>query len=158
MNEAEERATSFPVAPVAFAAAAALAIVLHVIWPLPWLGSPLSDILLALGAIGVLAGGGLIYAAVRTLTSAGTTVRPDRRSEHMVTTGVYGLSRNPIYLGFALLIASAGLLFGIAWLLAAAVVGALITTHLAIRPEESHLAQRFGKRYRDYQKSVRRWV
>jgi protein-S-isoprenylcysteine O-methyltransferase Ste14 len=157
-ERAGERASGFPVAPVSFIAAAAAAVVLHVLWPLPWLGSPLSDILLALGAIGVLAGGGLVFSAVRALSGAGTTVRPDRRSEHLVTTGVYGLSRNPIYLGFATVVASAGLLFGVIWLLPAALLGALVTTRFAIVPEEHHLAQRFGKRFRDYQKAVRRWV
>lgn len=154
----EDRATSFPVAPVAFAGAALVAAALHVAWPLPWLGSPLGDVLLAVGAIGVLAGGGLVYGGVTGLSRAGTTVRPDRRSEHLVTGGVYGLSRNPIYLGLAAIVFSAGLLLGIAWLLAASVVGALITGRFAIVGEESHLAQRFGKRYRDYQKSVRRWI
>lgn len=158
MNSGEDRALSFPVAPAAFAGAALVAAVLHVLWPLPWLGSPLGDILLAVGAIGVLAGGGLIYAGVKRLSAAGTTVRPDRRSEHLVTTGVYGLSRNPIYLGLAVIVASAGLLLGIAWLLPAAVAGALVTGRLAIAGEERHLAHRFGKRYRDYQKAVRRWL
>jgi protein-S-isoprenylcysteine O-methyltransferase Ste14 len=158
MSSGEERATGFPVAPVSFAAAGVIAAVLHALWPLPWLGSPLSDILLAIGAIGLIAGGGLVFGAVRTLRAAGTTVRPDRRSEHLVTAGVYGLSRNPIYLGFAAILASAGLLLGIAWLLPAAAVAAVVTTRFAILPEERHLAQRFGKRYRDYQKAVRRWI
>jgi protein-S-isoprenylcysteine O-methyltransferase Ste14 len=36
-------------------------------------------------------------------------------------------------------------------------VAALATQRLAIEGEERHLAHRFGKRYRDYQKRVRRW-
>lgn len=158
MTSNEDRASGFPVAPVSFAAAAAAAAALHAFWPIPWLGSPLADILLAIGALGVLAGGWLVFSAMRALSAAGTSVRPDRRSEHLVTTGAYRLSRNPIYLGFAVILASAGLLLGVAWLLPAALAAAFATTRLAVLPEERHLAHRFGKRYRDYQKSVRRWV
>ena len=158
MNTQDDRATVFPVAPVAFAAAAVIGSGLHALWPLPWLGSPLSYLLLAIGAIGVLGGGWLAYSGISALRGAGTTVRPDRRSEHLVTGGVYGISRNPIYLGLAVILASAGLLLGIAWLLVAAVAAAVATTQLAIMPEERHMAHRFGKRYRDYQKKVRRWI
>ncbi len=158
MTERNDRALSFPVAPVAFAGALLAGALLHAAWPLPWLGSPLADILLAIGAIGILAGGGLIFGAMRALAAAGTTVRPDRRSEHLVTTGAYRSTRNPIYLGMAVIVASLGLLLGIVWFPVAAVAAALVTGRFAIRSEESHLAHRFGKRYRDYQKSVRRWV
>ena len=158
MSSEKNHAMSFPVAPVGFAAAAAIGAVLHVLWPIPWVGSPLGDILLAIGAIGVLAGGGLIYGAFKALRSAGTTVRPDRPSEHLVTDGVYGFTRNPIYLGFAVLLVAAGMLLGIAWLVIAAFAGAILAGRFAIAPEEHYLAQRFGKRYRDYQKAVRRWV
>lgn len=149
---------SFPVAPVAFAAAALAGALLHVAWPLPWLGSPLADILLAIGAIGILAGGGLIYGALAALSRAGTTAHPGRASEHLLTTGPFRLTRNPIYLGLATIVAGAGFLLGIVWLILAAVAGALIVGRFAVRPEEDYLAQRFGKRYRDYQKTVRRWI
>jgi protein-S-isoprenylcysteine O-methyltransferase Ste14 len=157
MTTADNRALAFPVAPVAYAAAVAAAALLHVLWPVPWLGSPLGDILVAIGVLGLLAGGWLIVGAARALRAAGTTMRPDRRSEHLVTAGVFAFTRNPIYLGMAVIVGSAGLVLGIAWLVLAAFAGAMVVSRFAIRGEERHLAERFGKRYRDYQKLVRRW-
>ena len=52
MSSEKNHATGFPVAPAVFAGAAAIGAILHVFWPIPWIGSPLGDILLAIGAIG----------------------------------------------------------------------------------------------------------
>jgi len=38
------------------------------------------------------------------------------------------------------------------------VLGAFATQKLAVEPEEKHLEARFGKRYRDYARRVRRWI
>ncbi len=154
----EERAASMPWAPLAVVVAAAVAVLLQQLWPLPWFGSPLADLLLAFGILAALAGIWLIYGGVTSLRSAGTTVAPMRRSEHLATAGVYRITRNPIYLGMVLLAMAAGLLSGIVWFLATGLLAGLAITRLSIVPEERHLAQRFGKRYRDYQKSVRRWI
>jgi protein-S-isoprenylcysteine O-methyltransferase Ste14 len=51
-----------------------------------------------------------------------------------------------------------GLITGIAWFLPLAIVAAFLTQKLAIEREERHLEARFGKRYRDYAKRVRRWI
>ena len=47
---------------------------------------------------------------------------------------------------------------GIAWFLLFAVIAAFATQKLAIEREEKHLEARFGKKYLDYTKRVRRWM
>ena len=42
MTDNEERPSRFPWPPVIFVAAAALAVLLHVVWPLPWFGAPMT--------------------------------------------------------------------------------------------------------------------
>ncbi|PZO77377.1 MAG: isoprenylcysteine carboxylmethyltransferase family protein, partial [Mesorhizobium amorphae] len=83
--------------------AAGSAIALHVLYGLPWFGSPFADILLAFGVLLVLGGVGLNLAAIRALARGRTTVMPHRASERLVTNGPYAVSRNPIYLGNTLL-------------------------------------------------------
>jgi protein-S-isoprenylcysteine O-methyltransferase Ste14 len=75
-----------------------------------------------------------------------------------VTTGAFALTRNPIYLANTLLMIGIGLLAGSIWFLALAFIAATATKKLAIEAEEKYLESRFGKKYRDYAKKVRRWV
>ena len=51
-----------------------------------------------------------------------------------------------------------GMISGIAWFILLAVAAAFITQKLAIEREEKHLDARFGKKYFDYKKRVRRWL
>ena len=53
--------------------------------------------------------------AMRTLSRANTTIRPDRPATHLVTTGAFSFTRNPIYLGNTLLMLGIGLIAGILW-------------------------------------------
>ena len=71
--------------------------------------------------------------------------------------------RNPlgakaIYLGNTLMMIGIGLASGILWFILLGLVAAFATQKLAIEREERHLDQKFGKRWRDYSKKVRRWI
>lgn len=84
--------------------------------------------------------------------------RDPSKSTRIVTHGVYRFTRNPMYLGMALMLAGVA-----AW--PASGVGALITigfclylTQLQIKPEERFLLQQFGDEYRLYMARVRRWL
>jgi len=146
-----------PWPPILYIVAIALGIILGQILPSPWFRSPLSDILFAAGWLIVLAGLAMDITALRRLHLAKTTIMPTRSSTHLVTEGPYSFSRNPIYLGNTVIVIGIGLITGNAWFLLFALLAAFATQKLAIEPEERHLAQHFGKRYRDYQKKVRRW-
>ena len=89
-----------------------------------------------------------------------TTLDPryPSKSTSVVTHGVYRFTRNPMYLGMALMLAGVA-----AW--AASLLGALITigfcvylTELQIKPEERFLLQQFGEEFRLYMARVRRWL
>ncbi|WP_345776608.1 isoprenylcysteine carboxylmethyltransferase family protein [Pseudoxanthomonas sp. PXM02] len=91
---------------------------------------------------------------------AGTTVNPLRptSSRALVTTGLHGFSRNPMYLGHALL-----LLAWACWLQHPAALVGMATyiayvTRYQIVPEERALFARFGSTYAAYQARVRRWL
>jgi len=155
---AATRPSSFPWPPLIFVAAIAVSIALWLLYPLPWFGSPLSDILFAVGCVMIVAVVGIDYSAMRTLVQAKTTIRPDKASAHLVTSGAFSFSRNPIYLANVMIMLAAALVAGIAWFIPFALIAGFLTQKLAIEGEEKHLAQRFGKKYQDYRKRVRRWI
>jgi protein-S-isoprenylcysteine O-methyltransferase Ste14 len=158
VNDTASRPSRFPWPPLVYLSAIAISILLWVIYPLPWFGSPLSDILFAVGCVALVAVVLIDVSAIRTLSKANTTIRPDRPSAHLVTSGAFSFSRNPIYLGNTLLMLAVALIAGILWFVPLALIAAFLTQKLAIEGEEKHLATRFGKRYHDYAKRVRRWI
>lgn len=149
---------TLPWPPVLYLSALAAGVVLHWLVPLPWLVPPLSELLFAIGWLAVAGALAIVAAAVRALRRADTTIMANRVSDHLVTTGPFSFTRNPIYLGNTLFVIGIGLIAGIVWLVLLAPVAAFATLKLAIEPEERHLAIRFGKKYRDYAKKVRRWI
>ncbi len=130
-----------------------------VAWICPWATVEIPQrIFLALGVWGV--GFALIIAGAATFISAKTTVNPftPELATSMVTSGIYRLSRNPMYVGILLILA--------AW----AVYLANITSafwlplfvgymnRFQIIPEERAMRALFGKEFEDYAKQVRRWL
>ncbi len=96
--------------------------------------------------------------ALATLGRHHTTVLPGRPTTHLVTTGPFRLSRNPLYVGFALLSTSIALLAHSTWALAGLPVALLAVQWGAILPEETYLAGKFGDAYAQYKARVRRWL
>lgn len=159
MNGGMDRPNRFPWPPVITLGLIALAIGLHLAFPLGWRTSTAGGQLLRMAGIMLCATGALLYfTAARTMWKARTNILPHRAADHLVTTGPFAISRNPIYLGNVLLLAGAGLVFANGWLLLAAAVGGYAEQKLAIEREERHLELKFGKAWRDYRKKVRRWI
>jgi len=71
--------------------------------------------------------------------------------------GVYGFSRNPMYVGVTLVYLALSLWFNNAWMLIT-LIPALITMHYGVvLREEIYLEEKFGQEYLDYKTKVRRW-
>jgi protein-S-isoprenylcysteine O-methyltransferase Ste14 len=154
----EKRPNTLPWPPIVYVVAVAAAIVLHWLLPLPWIPRPLSELLFAVGWLVVGAAMVIEFSAMRTMARAKTTIMPHRGSDHLVTGGPFSFTRNPIYLGNTMLMIGIGLTAGVVWFILLAPVAAFVTQKLAIEREEQHLEIRFGKKYRDYAKKVRRWI
>ncbi len=123
--------------------------------------APASQILVALtlaGRVIAVLGVCVLILAYYAMARAGTTIDPARHSVKLVVTGVYRLSRNPIYLGWLLFLSGLGIanLSVVAISLSAVMVAVL---HRAvITQEEAYLETRFGEEYRRYKQRVRRWL
>jgi protein-S-isoprenylcysteine O-methyltransferase Ste14 len=158
MSDIQERPNRLPWPPLIYLAAIAASVILHLLYPLPFIGPPLSDILFAGGVLLIIAVVAIDISAIRTLRRAKTPVSPNRGAEHLVTDGPFSFSRNPIYLANTMLMFGIGLIAQIVWFFLLGIIAAFITQKLAIEREERHLEVRFGKKYRDYAKRVRRWI
>ena len=158
MTGTSDRPAHIPWPPIIFVAAIVVAAALGLWIAPPWLPPPFSDVVFAIGCVLALGSIAIAVLAVRTMIRHKTTVLPTRASEHLVTDGPFAISRNPIYLAYVTLLIGIGLIASNLWFPAVALIAAFAITKLAIEPEEAHLALRFGKRYRDYSKKVRRWI
>jgi protein-S-isoprenylcysteine O-methyltransferase Ste14 len=147
-----------PWPPLIYLVAIIVGVALGLFYPLPWINGTLADILFAVGWICLLGVAALWISAIRMMIRARTTLNPKGLPEQLLTGGPFGISRNPIYLANTMLLIGIGLIVGSIWFLLLAFVAAFLTTKLAIEFEERTLAERFGKRYRDYAKRVRRWI
>lgn len=117
-------------------------------------------LLLPIGVALVGTGIAIGVVAVGAFARASTTVNPidPNKAETLVTTGIFRVSRNPMYLGMLLvLIGGAFLLSNLSALIGPALFVAAMT-ELQIKPEEQVLQSKFGDTYRVYSAQTRRWI
>jgi protein-S-isoprenylcysteine O-methyltransferase Ste14 len=89
---------------------------------------------------------------------ARTTLDPHGSAKQLVTSGIYRFTRNPIYLGFLLMIIGLPLNSGLYWGIVLAPFYAFMMHRLIIQHEEVYLQRKFGKAYMAYMSRVRRWL
>ena len=89
---------------------------------------------------------------------AHTTLDPHGSVKQLVTSGVYRLTRNPIYLGFLLMVIGLPLNSGFYWGIPIAPFFATTITRLVIEREEAYLEKKFKDQYTSYKSRVRRWL
>ena len=88
----------------------------------------------------------------------GTNIPTFKDPDKLVTDGIYKLSRHPMYLGFAILLAGIAVVLSSATSLILFVIFVVITDSWYIRFEEKKMVEKFGKNYLDYRSKVRRWI
>ncbi|WP_263282919.1 methyltransferase family protein [Marinobacter sp. F4216] len=112
-------------------------------------------------AIGVaVAGVGIALLGVLEFRAAGTTVDPrvPEQSASLVVGGVYQHSRNPMYLGFLLVLIAWGLYLGSVLALLFLPAFIVYMNRFQIAPEERFMHEKFGASYDQYRSEVRRWI
>jgi protein-S-isoprenylcysteine O-methyltransferase Ste14 len=122
--------------------------------PLPFAAELGHDI----GALMFIGGVAVVIVAVRQMRRHRTPVLPRSDASALVTTGIFGKSRNPIYLGFVLILAGVSLWIGSLLGLVLVPVLVVVLNRRFIESEEAHLRNIFGKSFEDYAESTRRWL
>lgn len=115
-------------------------------------------IALSLALVGI--GLGFDILGLLAFRKAKTTINPlqPERSTQIVSTGVYRVTRNPMYLGMALMLLGLAVYLASPWALLGPLAFAAYLTRFQIRPEEQALTARFGAAYTTYCAQVRRWL
>ena len=132
-----------------------------------WLSAPASarelvspSLRLTLAFALALCGVAIAVAGSRAFRRAKTTSNPlqPQRASTLVTGGIYQFTRNPMYVGVALVLlgVSVWLWWWPALLGPVAFIGYI--SRFQVRPEERALADKFGAEYQAYCERVRRWV
>lgn len=154
MSTVPDRPAVWLPAPAITALAILLGYGLNDLWPAEVDPPP---VLHALAWAHNLLGLGLILWCFLLFIQRRTTIVPNRPVKALVLAGPYRYSRNPMYLGLALVHLGATMATGILWYLATFILATLATQRYVIAPEERYLQHKFGAAYRDYCLQVPRW-
>ncbi len=113
-----------------------------------------------LGIASAVLGLGIMLSGALEFRKAKTTVNPlnPEQASELVISGIFKVTRNPMYLGMSLIIIAAsialGNLIGFAWMMAFM----LYIQMFQIKPEEKAMHKLFGGSFADYCQRVRRWI
>lgn len=143
--------------------AAVVLLVAGAMWGISLATRPLemSDLIRVAAAITIaLAGVGLCAAGAISFKRARTTVNPMKpeTASSLVTGGIYRITRNPMYVGFLLLLIAWAIYLAAVWAFAGPLVFVVYMNRFQIGPEEKTLSAMFGTSYSDYMAQVRRWL
>ena len=115
-------------------------------------------VLKLLGTIPLLFGVTINLIADNSFKKHNTTVKPYKESNALITTGIFSLTRNPMYLGFIMILLGIAILLGS---ITSYLIVILFAVHMRlqfVRTEETALEKRFGSKWYKYRDRVRRWV
>lgn len=152
------QALELKIPPVVLVVLFALAMWLVALWlpsvALPAVWGQVSAVVLAAAGIAV------ALAGVLAFRQANTTVDPrvPQQTSSLVIRGIYRYSRNPMYLGFLLLLAALACYLMSAAAMVLLPLFVMYMNRWQISPEERYLLQKFGAEYQAYTKQVRRWL
>ncbi len=154
-NATADRANVVASPTLIFAGILVLGFGLDMMWPVAFLPAGWG---LPLGLIGIFVAVNIKLFAVREMVRVKTHLDIRKPATDITTSGIYGVSRNPLYIGMILLNIGIGCIVNSVWifLLSAGLAAALQKG--VVEPEESYLEQKFGDKYLRYKAKVRRWI
>lgn len=113
---------------------------------------------LAIAAVCLLPGFGLLFWSLLLFLKARTSPLPMLPTTAIVRSGPYRWTRNPMYLAMLLIYTGVALWFDVFWALPFVPAVIFLVGRLVIRKEERYLEEKFGEEYRRYKTQVRRWI
>jgi|SRR5680860_421877 len=110
------------------------------------------------GVIFVIAGLCIVLPALIKFLRTKNTLIPFLPANSLQTTGIYSITRNPMYLGLLILYIGIGFLKGNFYTMMLIPLVILVVNYLVIIKEEKYLIRAFGNDFLEYIKNVRRWI
>ena len=150
--------SNWEISEVVFGIPLLLSIALQLIIPVSLASDLLRLALIPVGIALVIVGIGFIVLARREFRQYGQSMEPGRSISTVVNTGVFSISRNPLYLGIVMALSGFALVFNSLWILISLIPAIILCHFILIAPEERYLADKFGQEYLAYAAAVRRWL
>jgi protein-S-isoprenylcysteine O-methyltransferase Ste14 len=144
--------------PFLYLACLLLGLALDRLLPLPVTLPETAMVRWSAGGALILIGAAIMAAGARNFARAATPVPSNQPVRALVTSGIHGWSRNPIYVGMLLLYVGVGIAARSPWVPILALPLVVILRYGVVAREETYLERRFGDAYRDYKARVRRWL
>lgn len=144
--------------PIVYLAGLVIGYIVWWFWPVPIVPGEWSLAARVVGAIAFLIGAWLIATAAVNFSRIGEDPNPMVTTNALTFDGPYRFSRNPMYLGMALILGGFALLGNALWPLLALIPVIWIIRTEVIAKEERYLEAKFGSEYRDFKARVRRWI
>ncbi|PLW81153.1 protein-S-isoprenylcysteine methyltransferase [Kineobactrum sediminis] len=111
-----------------------------------------------LGGVLLVFGLAMLVFAGGKFRRAGNDMVPFRNVSTLVTTGVYGFTRNPMYLGMVAILLGIAVTVGALTALIVVPLFMLVIQWRYIYPEEELLQRQFPEEFSAYRRQVRRWL
>jgi protein-S-isoprenylcysteine O-methyltransferase Ste14 len=135
-----------------------VAIGLQLVAPIPLPRGFITPAFIPAGVMFIVVGVSLAVLARREFARYGQPTDPGLPTSKIISTGVFSISRNPLYLGGVFILAGISLAFNLPWVLILLLPSLVACHYILIAPEESYLAAKFGEQYRMYIATVHRWI
>jgi protein-S-isoprenylcysteine O-methyltransferase Ste14 len=117
-----------------------------------------SAIRIAIGVAIVIGGLAPMIAARIDFVRTGQSVIPWTPTPQLIIRGPYRFTRNPMYVGMALIEIGLGVALNNLWISLLALPALAVVHVIAVLPEEAYLSAKFGESYREYLAQVRRYL
>jgi protein-S-isoprenylcysteine O-methyltransferase Ste14 len=121
---------------------------------LPQVARLIAAVAIALAGIAVSLAGVLSFRAAKTTVNP---LKPESASS-LVASGIYNVTRNPMYVGMLLLLIAWVVFLASPWVLLGPIAFVLYMNRFQIGPEERALTALFGAQFVDYKAKARRWL
>jgi protein-S-isoprenylcysteine O-methyltransferase Ste14 len=150
--------SSWEIGEVVFGVPFLFGVALHFMFPFSLPPGIFRQVLIPFGIALIITGIGFIILARREFAFFSQPTDPGYPTSKVIKTGVFGISRNPLYLGAVITLLGLALALNLLWALGMLVLSIFICHYVLIIPEERYLSARFGEEYAEYTASVHRWL
>lgn len=135
-----------------------VAIALQLVAPLSFPRAFLTPVFIPAGASLIVVGVILVVLARREFARYGQPTDPGLPTSKIISTGVFSISRNPLYLGGVFILLGISVVLNLPWVLLLLIPSIAACHYILIAPEERYLAAKFGEQYQMYTETVHRWI
>jgi len=150
--------SNWEIAEVVFGVPFLISIGLHFLVPFSFHQGIFRQILLPVGIVFIIFSTGFIVSARREFARYSQPTDPDHPTSKLINTGVFAISRNPLYLASVILFLDVALVLNMLWAVVMLLLSIIICHYVLIIPEEKYLTAKLGEEYRDYTATVYRWL